>query len=143
MLGAWMYFPRTSSLGHHQPSGYAPGIWSICAGGKCPLLALMYISIAVAICRMLLAHCTVAALRRALFSAGNTIPINNAMMPMTTSSSRSVNAADRRPVRTRARSMHCRSAGTGEGDELRCIGLLLRKTKDVMRGGQSDLAILR
>ena len=46
----------------------------------------------VTICRILLRHCTCRADSRALFSAGRRMPIRSAMIPMTTSSSTSVNA---------------------------------------------------
>src|SRR5262245_9601207 len=52
----------------------------------------MYMSIALATCFMLLAHCTVAAARRAFLSAGSNTAISTAMIAITTSSSTSVNA---------------------------------------------------
>jgi len=55
-----------------------------------------------AIMRMFEAHCVVLALRRALFNAGRRIPIRTAMIPMTTSSSTSVNAFET-SVRPRGR----------------------------------------
>src|SRR5215207_7591071 len=88
-----MYFPRTSSFGHHQALGNGPGMTGVDAGGNFPLLALMYINMAVEIWRMLLEHCTVAAARRALLSAGSRIPTSTAMIPITTNSSTSVKPA--------------------------------------------------
>jgi hypothetical protein len=52
----------------------------------------MYIISANPIWRMLLAHWTVAACRRAACNAGSRMAISTAMMPMTTSSSTRVNA---------------------------------------------------
>src|SRR3954468_15179397 len=57
------------------------------------LLSLAYMMVAVAICFMLLRHATERAPSRALLSAGRSIAISRAMMPMTTSSSTRVNAA--------------------------------------------------
>jgi hypothetical protein len=59
-------------------------------GIRMPWLALAYPSIARATCRMLLMHCTAAADRLALLSAGISIAISSAMIPITTSSSTSV-----------------------------------------------------
>src|SRR4051812_23819319 len=63
------------------------------AGGNLPLFAWIYCIIAVAIWRILLEHCTVAAARRALLRAGRRIPTSTAIIPMTTSNSTSVNPA--------------------------------------------------
>src|SRR5256885_8038106 len=62
------------------------------AGGQRPLLSWMYISSAIATCRMLLLHWTTLACRRALLSAGSSTLISTAMMPITTRSSTSVKA---------------------------------------------------
>src|SRR5687767_12343888 len=74
-LGALMKLPRTSSFGHHQPRGKTcfrsvVEVSNMLTGGNLPLLASMYTSRAIEICRMLLAHCTTAACRRAACSAG-------------------------------------------------------------------------
>src|SRR5690349_12630405 len=87
-----MYFDRTSSFGHHHPLGNPCSPVGADAGGNFPLFALMYISMALATCRMLLEHWMVLAWRRALLRAGRRMPISTAMMPITTRSSTSVNA---------------------------------------------------
>src|SRR5205809_7877014 len=61
----------------------------------CPLLLLAYRSSCCPICRIWVAHLTAFAWARARESAGSRMAINNAIMPITTSSSTSVNP--RRP----------------------------------------------
>ena len=61
------------------------------SGGNCPLLALAYRMNPWAICRRLLWHATIRDCSRAFFSDGSRIEMSNAMMPITTKSSTSVN----------------------------------------------------
>src|SRR5256885_2071377 len=63
--------------------------------GSAPLFALLYMRIAVASCFRLLWHCTFLAASRALLSVGRRMDMSRAMMPMTTSSSTSVNPVRR------------------------------------------------
>src|SRR3712207_228148 len=88
MLGAWMYLFSTRALGHQKPLDHTEAFPELkAAGGNLPLWALMYMSMAPEIWRMLLAHCTCLADFRALDRVGRRMEMSRPMIPMTTSNS--------------------------------------------------------
>ena len=98
-IASEMNFPPTES---HNTVVFPPLL------GMNPLWSLAHMMVAAASWRTLLRHWTCFACSRARLSAGSRIAISTAMMPMTTSSSTSVNpAAARAAVRAHLPASRC------------------------------------